>query len=262
MIVGSTFIVSVGHKCKDVGVVGVFAPNNPAQPFTLRYQLVPLSGDFQTPPDKEKGHPILDLMEEYTQELKKYDYLAHYGKSAHPVQFAVRQMPKFKGVAVEYAGSAACQNCHKHAYKIWHASAHATAYKTLVNAKRPGLRQYDGECIVCHTVGFAYKGGFTDHIRTEHLENVGCESCHGPSKLHVQNPNNKALRALINPWKAKRGETPDEHTNACMPSNGTAVRSAMTRTMTSIGTSTNGRKRTLPIPPWTSQKTIKGLTMP
>ena len=141
-------------------------------------------------------------MEQYTLELQRDNYLGRYGKGAHPVQFAAQQMPKFKGVAAEYAGSAACQKCHEHAYKIWHASAHATAYKTLVNAKRPGLRQYDGECIVCHTVGFAYKGGFTDHIRTEHLENVGCESCHGPSKLHVQNPNNKALRALINPWKA------------------------------------------------------------
>jgi hypothetical protein len=207
-VVGQTFVIRVGHKCKNVGIVGVNRTNNPQQPFTLRYQMVSLGGEYQTPADKEASHPILRLLEQYTRELKSENYLARYRKIPHSVQFACQELQKFKGAAVEYAGSEACQQCHAHAFTIWKASAHSSAYKTLVNAKRPGLRQFDGECIVCHTIGFAYKGGFTDAVRTAHLENVGCESCHGPCNLHVRNPTDKKLYPLINPLKAKAGETP------------------------------------------------------
>src|SRR6185312_9998287 len=84
-------------------------------------------------------------------------------------------------------------------------SKHSHAYQTLVDAKHPSLRQYDGECIVCHTVGFGYKSGFTDAIKTPHLENVGCESCHGPGSLHAKNPNDLEWQARMNqPWRGAR----------------------------------------------------------
>src|SRR5262249_11495751 len=59
-----------------------------------------------------------------------------------------------------------------------------------------------------HTVGFGYKGGFADADRTPHLENVGCESCHGPGSEHAAHPNNKEWQALMNAWKAPDEETP------------------------------------------------------
>src|SRR5262245_1056961 len=176
--VGNTLIVGVGHKGKSVGVVGLSRTNNAGKPFDLRYQMVTLGPEFETPKGKEDGHPVVALMEEYTRELKDRNYLAKYVQGNHPHQGAV------PGASPTYVGSEACKDCHKHAYKVWKDSGHAHAYQTLVDAKRPSLRQYDGECIVCHVTGFTYKGGFTDEQKTPHLKDVGCESCHGPGSEH------------------------------------------------------------------------------
>ena len=70
-------------------------------------------------------------------------------------------------------------------FKIWEKSAHGNAYKSLVDAKRPSNRQFDPECIVCHTVGFGYESGFFDADKTNQLRNVGCENCHGPGGEHI-----------------------------------------------------------------------------
>src|SRR5262249_4930917 len=104
------------------------------------------------------------------------------------------------------------KKCHEHAYKVWSKTPHSHAYQTLVNAKRPGLRQYDGECIVCHVTGFGYKGGFTSEAKTAHLENVGCESCHGPAGEHLKDPLNEKWQALLNPWKEPENEKPEAKT--------------------------------------------------
>jgi nitrate reductase cytochrome c-type subunit len=196
-----TMLVSVGHKGKYVGVVGVFRTGNAAQPFALKYQLVEMGEEFMTPKEKEANQPILKLMEEYTAELKKDNYLSQYPQMPHPSQVGV------KGKAPTYVGSNRCTDCHKSAGEVWEKTPHRHAYQTLVDAKQPSNRQYDPECIVCHTVGFGYKGGFTTAEKTPKLKNVGCESCHGPGSLHVNNPNNVALQLSMNPWKAPAGET-------------------------------------------------------
>ena len=70
-----------------------------------------------------------------------------------------------------------------------------------MDAKHPSLRQYDGECVVCHTVGFGYKTGFANEKDTPKLKDVGCESCHGPGSLHAKNPENQVWRDRMNlPW--------------------------------------------------------------
>jgi hypothetical protein len=115
----------------------------------------------------------------------------------------------FKGAT--YVGSAKCQRCHKPAFQVWTNTPHAHAYDDLVNKpKRPSLREFDGECVVCHVTGFGVKTGFTNANATAHLKQVGCESCHGPGSDHIQNKNNKEIRALMNPWRAKPNETPGE----------------------------------------------------
>ena len=69
------------------------------------------------------------------------------------------------------------------------ASAHAAAYATLAELDPP--RNYDPECVSCHVVGwhpsrfFPYQGGYESPEKTPHLENVGCEDCHGPGQGHV-----------------------------------------------------------------------------
>jgi hypothetical protein len=59
-------------------------------------------------------------------------------------------------------------------------------------------------------VGYGYKGGFVSAEKTPTLVNVGCESCHGPASEHMKNSSDPAWHALMNPWKAKEGETPEQ----------------------------------------------------
>ncbi len=201
------YVFRLGHKGKYVGVLGVFRTGQANPAFTYKYQLVEVGVEYVTPPSQEAGHPILKIYEDYTRELKKDDYLGRYGQSTHLVQ-AMNPVAGLRnpGNGVPgYIGSEACQKCHDHAYDVWKKSDHSHAYQTLVDARHPSLRQYDGECIVCHTVGFGYKTGFTDEHKTRHLENVGCESCHGPGSLHAKNPDNEELRQRMNqPWRGAK----------------------------------------------------------
>ena len=112
-----------------------------------------------------------------------------------------------------YVGSEACKKCHKEAFNIWQNSGHSNAFAALVTAKRPALRQFDGECVVCHVIGFQYDTGYRDDKQTAHLKNVGCESCHGPGSEHIKNKNNQKLHALMNPWKRQPGENDKQHKN-------------------------------------------------
>jgi hypothetical protein len=211
--VGNTLLVSVGHKGRYVGLVGVYRTGKEGQPFQLRYELIEIGPSFETPEGQEKDNPIHALLQKYAEEVRDKNDLAKYPHDArHPVQVT---FPK-----AEYVGSEACQDCHPHAYKIWLAHPHSRAYQTLENrAKRPSLRQYDGECIQCHVTGwspgtidtgpgFGYRTGFTNEKDTPHLKGVGCESCHGPASLHVQNKKNVKFREALNPLKAKPGQDP------------------------------------------------------
>ncbi len=196
-----TMLVSLGHKGKYVGVVGVFRTGKAARPFELKYQLIEMGEEFMTPKGKEADQPILKLMEEYTAELKRENYLGQYPQISHPNQATA------KGKIPKYVGTGRCTDCHIAAGKVWEKTPHSHAYKTLADAKQPSNREYDPECIVCHTVGFGYESGFTTAAKMPDLKNVGCESCHGPGSLHSNNSTNVALQLAMNPWKAPVGET-------------------------------------------------------
>lgn len=205
-----TLIITVGHKGRYVGVVGAFASGKPNKPYNLHYELIHVSDTYETPKDKkkEKENAALVLLEEYTQKLQQQKFLDQYPQQKHPVQM---QFPK-----ATYVGTEACKKCHETQYKVWAKSKHAHAYETLVKrADRPSLRQFDGECIVCHTVGFGQETGFKNLQDTPHLINVGCESCHGPGSIHAKggpaDPKQKAvLLSLMNPFQPKKGETPQQ----------------------------------------------------
>lgn len=94
----------------------------------------------------------------------------------------VERMPKPS--EEEFVGSKACQSCHTEDYEIWTNSAHSKAWATL---KADG-HDADPDCVGCHTVGVDSKNGFIVEEKTPHLTDVGCESCHGPGKRHVEAP--------------------------------------------------------------------------
>jgi hypothetical protein len=207
--VGNTLIVATGHKARYVGVIGVWHGKR-GQPFELRYQLVSLGEEFLTPPAEVAKHPIVARMERYTQELKRDNYLTKYNQRKHDNQLAV------PGSVPTYVGTEKCKKCHDAAYTVWEKSKHSHAYASLERATRPSLRQFDAECIVCHTVGFGYESGYRSEKDTPHLKNVGCESCHGPASEHINSERGKVeetkklWRAVMNPWKAKPGETAEQ----------------------------------------------------
>jgi Cytochrome c554 and c-prime len=200
-----SWIVTVGTKGKHIGLVGVWRTGKPEQPFEFRYKMIELTEDYLTPEDKRDDHPIVKLLNEYTSELKTGEYLSrHYAQAKHLSQV----LPPVAGVPnpggpddPSYVGSNKCISCHKQAYKVWAGSRHSHAYQTLVDAQHPSNRQYDPECIVCHTVGFGFRGGFMDEKRTPLLKDVGCESCHGPGSLHVKNHLDPTWQSRMNPWK-------------------------------------------------------------
>jgi Cytochrome c554 and c-prime len=209
--VGNTAIVTVGHKGRYVGVLGVYRTGKAQKPFETRYQFVSLGEEFETQAGKEKNHALMDLMENYAKEVRKQKFLAKAAK--HQVQHNVQLVfPKST-----YVGSEKCKRCHSFAYERWEKSPHASAYKTLEKAKNPSLRQYDSECISCHVTGWGYKGGFTDVVKTPLLRNNGCENCHGPCSEHIRAEEGKLkgvdkmkIRDVINPYRYDEDEKPEQ----------------------------------------------------
>lgn len=80
-----------------------------------------------------------------------------------------------------YSGNDVCGVCHEQELATWEFTAHAAAYDTLVT--HGADRRTD--CVGCHVVGFEKKGGYDFETRSPHLENVGCESCHGRGGPHL-----------------------------------------------------------------------------
>lgn len=80
-----------------------------------------------------------------------------------------------------YSGNDVCGVCHEQELSTWEFTAHAAAYDTLVT--HGADRRTD--CVGCHVVGFEKPGGYAFDARPAHLENVGCESCHGRGGPHL-----------------------------------------------------------------------------
>ena len=196
---GKTQIVQVGHKGQNVGAMGVFKT---ATGYDLRYQLIELTEEYLTPEgaEAEKNHKVLKLQEEYALMVKDQNLLKlHTDKqSQHSAQI---QSPDAK---LTYIGAAACAQCHPAEFGVWSKTKHNHAYEALEKyAKRPSNRQFDGECLICHTTGMEYQGGFKDAKTTPKLLNNGCENCHGPGSGHATQPTNKQFLTFLAPWKTK-----------------------------------------------------------
>jgi hypothetical protein len=201
VVEGRTLIVQVGHKGRYVGVVGAFKKG---AGFELHYQLVPLDEYYVTPGKDDiafKSNAILPLLDEYARTVRDSKtangktFLEEAPRKLHNSQVA---NPKWT-----YVGSETCKVCHMNEYNHWDKqTAHSHALNTLKTvAKRPTLRNFDPECVVCHTVGFEYKSGYVDEKQTPKFMHVGCESCHGPGSEHIANPRNQAVLKFMSEWK-------------------------------------------------------------
>lgn len=82
------------------------------------------------------------------------------------------------------AGTDSCARCHEEDCAAWSKSKHAQAWASLDMSGS----HVDPYCQQCHTDGYGLPGGFVSAGRTPDRINVGCETCHGPSQAHVDEP--------------------------------------------------------------------------
>lgn len=80
-----------------------------------------------------------------------------------------------------YSGNNVCGTCHEQEYATWQFTSHATAFDTLVTHEADRRK----DCVGCHVIGYEEPGGYDFYRRPAHLENVGCESCHGRGGPHL-----------------------------------------------------------------------------
>jgi hypothetical protein len=95
-------------------------------------------------------------------------------------QAAERALASAENNPEHFVGMSVCERCHKSETEQWKTTAHARAWKTLVDAKKDA----DLECVRCHVVGFKQPGGFQTAALTPTMSNVQCENCHGMGTQH------------------------------------------------------------------------------
>ena len=84
----------------------------------------------------------------------------------------------------DLVGSTTCRRCHAAEYAQWASTPHATAFATLEREGNHGK----AACLTCHTTSPGEPGGFVSYRETPQMAQVGCESCHGAGRAHVQAP--------------------------------------------------------------------------
>ena len=172
---GKTLLIrNIGKKGKHVGVVGFFPGSTPMMEFRRQA----LDGK-----DFSQAKPMRTLIdEEYQQILKAEGVVENFPR------FGNSQAPP----GARYIGAQACQECHPKTFEKWASTKHARAYDALLNPKRN--REFDAECISCHTTGFGYNTGWVSAEKTSYLKGNQCENCHGPASFHAAEPDNPAYR--------------------------------------------------------------------
>jgi len=108
-----------------------------------------------------------------------------------------------------------CATCHPVQTKFWKTTGHASAYTTLVQDEK----QLDLECLPCHlTVNMqrTRPGKMVDKrllYFPEELQSVGCESCHGAGRQHVNSPEQFKLTRIPAIGLCRTCHTPDHDDN-------------------------------------------------
>ncbi|MBU8899298.1 cytochrome C [Corallococcus sp. M34] len=143
-------------------------PTNEGNGFTLRF--LPLDPSLPTAPAAQA------LVTSYDSDVGKMNlaWAKEHGEECPAPQ---------QGQAA-FVGTQTCRECHAEAYAVWEKTLHSHAWGTLEQAGK----QYHLNCVGCHVTGWQRPGGVCRLDKVMGRENVGCESCHGPGSLHVENP--------------------------------------------------------------------------
>jgi Cytochrome c554 and c-prime len=142
---------------------------------------------------------VLELNESYPDDHTQVDNLAQFRQDLAELDIAAADSGLLANAAAQFppdyrvAGTTTCRNCHADDCQTWDASAHGHAWATLANQGA----HVDSYCQQCHTTAFGLPGGFVSAKRGIDQTNVGCESCHGPSRTHALNTTRRT------PWVAR-----------------------------------------------------------
>lgn len=152
------------------------APRTEGNVFSARFE--------ELGPEAARDARITALLDDYDRRVNEHNRRAFADWRPEP---AAEGQP-------HYVGSQACASCHGAAVRWWRTTPHGRAYATLVDQNK----NFNLSCVGCHVTGYLRPGGSTvTHV--DGLENVGCESCHGPGSQHVQNPTGAAVNVVRSP---------------------------------------------------------------
>ena len=116
---------------------------------------------------------VVRLMDSYQMQMEMEDLIGDEGR--------LPRRPTPEGL--QFTGNESCgaPGCHAEIYQTWKSTKHGQAMETLKKANR----QYDPECVGCHSVGMRRLGGYRSMVQTPQLADVGCEACHEPGGDHA-----------------------------------------------------------------------------
>ena len=154
-------------------------PTLGAQLAELRTQLAALETPITT--GKRFEYALIPISKTITPDPTIKTWLAAYNTELKAINLAAAgEVPPVPEGKSGYTGMQACVDCHEEAMAVYQSTPHARAWQTIVDANKT----YDTECVGCHVTGWRQPGGSVLG-KTERLENVQCEVCHGPGEKHV-----------------------------------------------------------------------------
>lgn len=149
-------------------------------PSTFKSRFIAMETSLPDHPGVEK---IVQATNEAVNEIGKKKMQAPGGKNA------TASIPR--PVFAEYRGWQSCASCHPKETEAWQKTRHAKAYTTLADKGQ----QFNFKCVPCHVTGMV--SGETQEYSSlpQDFLAVGCESCHGPGKKHLENQQNTMAAA-------------------------------------------------------------------
>ncbi|KPK95171.1 MAG: hypothetical protein AMJ94_00535 [Deltaproteobacteria bacterium SM23_61] len=168
--VNNAQILTAGTRGEYLGQMEFFLKEKPDETRLLsNYQIITLRDFYKDHPQTAK------LVNQFRADSKPLHFAEK--KNGSPEKDPWMQKGTYAYPVSDYMGGASCLSCHQPQHENWKKTGHAKAYQTLVGEKR----ERDHTCLPCHTTGFGEVSGFGDV-----LENVQCESCHGPGRGHPE----------------------------------------------------------------------------
>ena len=170
--VGGAVALHGGTQGWQVGVANVF-PGRVGRPARIEARTVILGPDVKTQPAMAAS---VKAFEDSLDAHLRLRNAAEAGAAARRIRPG--------GSGPHYLGMSRCISCHPSEYAQWRTTAHARAWRTLVDQHKSSTPA----CVSCHVTGFGEPGGFrvADDIRGDaaRLGDVQCEACHGMGSGH------------------------------------------------------------------------------